>query len=315
LRPESGVPLAEARGLAILACRFDVERAVPYFPPSFGSMVLSCCLALVSSGIPVLAVANPPHADLKDGAEGLLRYPSSVERIMLEGQLLFPAGTAGRVPVVVLAHGSGGRGPGQDRQDQWAEYLRELGYATFIIDYFGPRGVRWNSDFQPTPLTDAVDALRLLQTHPRIDTQRMAIIGFSRGAQLAYEAANRGKLAADEPRYAAHVALYPSCSALGVGAAGLSAPVLVLIGERDELSPVAQCEALAERAREKGAKFTLKVYPGAYHAWDGRLSENIYHRAIRRSYRIEANAAVTEQSRADVAAFLRSTFAAVEGGR
>lgn len=302
------MPLAKLCGLAILALGFDVEIAVS----GFGSIVLSGCLALVSSAMPLQAVADTPAADRKDGADGLLRYPSSVERVTLEGQLLFPAEKTGRLPVVVLAHGSGGRGPGQD---QWAEYLRELGYATFIIDYFGPRGIRWDSDFQPTPLTDAIDALRLLQTHPRVDAQRIAIVGFSRGAHLAYEAANRGKLMAQEPRYAAHVALYPNCSALGVDAAGLSAPVLMLIGERDELSPAAQCQALAERAREKGAKFTLKVYPGAYHAWDGRLSKNYYHRAIRRTYRIEANATVTAQSRADVAAFLLSSFDKVESDR
>ncbi len=274
--------------------------------------VLQRCFALALFLMPAATLADSLLTDLKGGPEGLLRYPSSMEPVTLEGQLLFPREKTGRLPAVVLAHGSGGRGPGQD---QWAEHLRELGYATFIIDYFGPRGVRWDSDFQPTPLTDAIDALRLLQTHPRVDAQRIAIIGFSRGAHLAYEAGNRGKLAAQEPRFAAHVALYPNCSVLGVGAAGLSAPVLMLIGELDELSPAAQCQALAERAREKGAKFTLKIYPGAYHAWDGSLSKNYYHRAIRRTYRIEANAAVTAQSRADVAAFLRSAFDGGEGGR
>lgn len=268
-------------------------------------------LALTLGLLPAAALADASLPDLKDGREGLLRYASSVEPVTLEAQLLLPPGAAGRVPAVVLAHGSGGRGPGQDR---WAAFFRELGYATLIIDYFGPRGIRRDSDFQPTPYADAIDALRLLVTHPRIDAQRVAIIGFSRGGHLAYEAANRGALAVGEPRYAAHVVLYPNCSALGLGAAGLSAPVLLLIGERDTLSPPAQCEILAERAREKQAQLTLKVYPGAYHAWDGQVSTDFYHRALRRTYRLEANAAVTAQSRADAAAFLRASFGKVAAG-
>jgi dienelactone hydrolase len=44
------------------------------------------------------------------------------------------------------------------------------------------------------------------------------------------------------------------------GAAGAS--------EKDDWTPAEQCQALAQRAQEAGLPVSLKIYPGAYHAFD-----------------------------------------------
>jgi dienelactone hydrolase len=93
---------------------------------------------------------------------------------------------------------------------------------------------------------------------------------------------------AEEKRsgFAAGVALYPGCdNAYGTWSATRQfgnhgpatgytgvyrpiAPLLILIGERDDWTPAASCEALAERARAQGLPVEIKVYPGARHSFD-----------------------------------------------
>jgi len=46
------------------------------------------------------------------------------------------------------------------------------------------------------------------------------------------------------------------------------APLLILIGEKDDWTPADPCEALTKAAQAAGYPVTLKVYPGAYHAFD-----------------------------------------------
>jgi dienelactone hydrolase len=46
------------------------------------------------------------------------------------------------------------------------------------------------------------------------------------------------------------------------------APLLLLLGEADDWTPIAPCQALA--ARGDGAPIEMHVYPGAYHGFDGR---------------------------------------------
>ena len=55
------------------------------------------------------------------------------------------------------------------------------------------------------------------------------------------------------------IAYYPFCYE-GVDP---SVPVLVLIGEKDDWTPAAKCQALTGKA-----KFEVVVYPGAYHVFN-----------------------------------------------
>jgi dienelactone hydrolase len=86
--------------------------------------------------------------------------------------------------------------------------------------------------------------------------------------------------------FAAAVALYPSCaSRLGqwnvtrqtgvrgpiteyAGVYTPSSPVLILIGESDDWTPVGPCQRLVQTAREAGHSVEIKVYPGAHHSFD-----------------------------------------------
>ncbi|MGH7338294.1 MAG: dienelactone hydrolase family protein [Myxococcota bacterium] len=244
--------------------------------------------------------AGQPLTGLSGGQVGWVSYPSTWEKgLTLQGELVLPEKPAGKVPAMIVAHGSGGL---DARNARWAAFLRQHGIASFQIAYFASRNVDANSARQPQPTHDLYDARQLLATHPRIDATRIGVIGFSRGAAMAVGAANAGANAAFGLEFAAYVALYPAC---GTGLLPSGAPVLVLIGSLDESSSARVCERVVENARAAGRDATVIVYEGAHHAWDGDFSGRWFHKAIGRAYTMQPNPVVAEQSRKDVLSFLR----------
>lgn len=258
-------------------------------------LVLSVALAFL-----VGCTSGQKVDSLEQGQTGWLSYPSSVEKLRLSGQLLLPAIGKPPYPAIVLAHASGGL---DARVDRWVAFFRGQGIATLAIDYFGPRGITANSATQPIPTHDTYDALRLLGSHPLIHPDRIAIIGFSRGGNLVLNAADMGTYEASGRQFAGYIALYPSCGVTNIRK-GNGAPVLIMLGDRDDLVPVVQCEALVENARNKGRSVELKIFEGGYHGWDGDYSGIWYHRALNASYTLHADNRITELSRQEAMHFL-----------
>jgi dienelactone hydrolase len=89
--------------------------------------------------------------------------------------------------------------------------------------------------------------------------------------------------------FAAGVALYPACAIVGLrNTSGIYqpvAPVLILIGEKDDWTPAAPCSELAATARSAGHPVAIKIYPGAHHSFDSSAPVRYV------STRINANAA------------------------
>lgn len=246
---------------------------------------------LLAALILVLLAALParaaPLATLSDGGSGEIEFetrtprgPSDVVRrnpdmpaVAISGRLILPPG-AGRVPAVIIAHGSGGILPG--REHEWAARLNALGYATFVVDSFTGRSLRSTGTDQTRLSTmantvDALEALKLLASHPRIDAGRIAVMGFSRGGQVAlYTALEPIRLGVIDGalRFAAHLALYPSCNIPYRADEVSPAPVLMLLGAADDYTPAPPCFAYADWFASKGARIDAKAYDGAYHDFD-----------------------------------------------
>jgi dienelactone hydrolase len=199
----------------------------------------------------------------------------TAEGLVLSGDLDLPAG-AGPFPAIVLMHGCGGL-PHQAIQG-WLPALKSWGYATFVVDSFGARHLRevCTSSLQligsrRTP--DAYGALQILATHPRLDPERIALMGFSHGAIATLASATawaRQRYAAPGgAAFRAFFAFYPYCNATAPEQAeGMAAPVRIHSGALDDWTPAGPCLELARRARASGFDVEVTVYPNAYHAFD-----------------------------------------------
>ncbi len=203
-------------------------------------------------------------------------------------EIVKPEG-AGPFPAVVMLHDCSGlseRSSGAPRR--WAKELVRQGYVIAIPDSFSTRGHAGGVCVDPSPsrnevaplrrVPDAYEALAYLRALPYVDGQRIGVMGGSHGGSTTL--ATVGKFAfdprglAEEKRhgFAAAIALYPGCASTNQRwAAGYQplVPLLILAGERDDWTPAAPCVDLVEGAKRAGAQASIKVYPGAHHAFDG----------------------------------------------
>lgn len=196
--------------------------------------------------------------------------------VTIAGELRFPRGGAGRGPAVVLLHGSGGISA---YVSDWEQELNAQGIATFVIDSFTARGIVSTNNDQAqlgrlTMILDAYRALDLLARHPRIDPERIALMGFSRGGQAAlYASVKRfqrlqGRAGA---AFAAYVALYPQCgTTFREDDVVAEKPIRIFQGTADDYVPIGPTRAYVSRLKARGANVALTEYEGAGHVFDGR---------------------------------------------
>lgn len=260
-----------------------------------------CILAL---GLLLAALPTATHA-LEDTTERLA-YPARGENIELASELALPGGRTGPLPAVIVVHGSSGVGK---REAAWAAFFRQQGYATLVIDYFGPRGVTSKSPRQPTPVGDVFEALVRLAAHPRIDPARIVVVGFSRGAVMSVDASNDGGDSTAGVRAAAHVALYPGCRRGRIDSARTLPPLLILLGTEDSYTTVSECQGLVSWGALRGRAVELVVYEGATHAWDAEFDGTFHHQAANKTVTLRSSKELTERARADVMAFLGRALA------
>lgn len=237
-----------------------------------------------------------PISDFRGGGSGRFEYMSYTPEsklsylrnplshhpeVKLTAELSFPKVVNGKVPAVVLLHGSDGIGPGMYKV--WQNSLNEAGYATVIVDMFTPRGVKeTNSDQSQfdniAQVVDAYLALKLLATHPQIDSKRISLLGRSRGGRVAFDGywdLTRAKVTEGDLRFASFIPIYPGpiCAARLRFDAGNKndVPMLILVGDHDKgFGDPAQCAPyFQELSTTANAKIQMKVYKGGYHGFDG----------------------------------------------
>lgn len=187
------------------------------------------------------------------------------------GELRFPATmTADKVPVMVVMHSSAGI---TRSVHEWADFLNQMGIATFMVDSFTPRGIQRTVEdqFQLTVATTASDgllALKLLATHPRIDASRIGIIGFSKGGIGAMTASFeklRASLVPGDLKYALHIPFYGGCNQYG---RATGAPTLMFMGTQDAYFKIEDCQKNVDTLKSLGANLKFVVYEGAMHGFD-----------------------------------------------
>jgi dienelactone hydrolase len=187
----------------------------------------------------------------------------------IAGALFKPAG-GGPFPAVIYMSGCAGLGPPPEKPQEKAviDHLLSKGVATLIVDPFTPRsepeGVCANLNDETAGQyftrggNDALAAANVLKAMPDIDTKHIFLQGYSFGAISSLNAIDTKNPASHDAKIAGVIAYYPYC----YDGVDPSVPVLVMIGEKDDWTPAAKCQAVAGKT-----DFEVVVYPGDTHAF------------------------------------------------
>ncbi|MBC7617516.1 MAG: dienelactone hydrolase family protein [Candidatus Saccharibacteria bacterium] len=186
-------------------------------------------------------------------------------------------------PAVVMLHGCGGaydkRGEIGARQRMWGEYLASHGFVALLVDSFTPRDTTQICTIKFGERTlketdragDAYAALAWLRQQPGVDAQRISVMGWSHGAGVALQVISNAQQAdALKGGFHAAVSFYPGCTSRNKKADQFHpyAPLLVLMGESDDWTPAAPCQALTDTLAQRGEPMRIVLYPDTYHDFD-----------------------------------------------
>ena len=193
-------------------------------------------------------------------------------------------GGGGRAPAVVLLHGCSGawekNGRLARRFRDAAELAHRAGLHALVLDSFGPRqeeelctqrngGRRVNQSHRRL---DALAAVAWLAARDDVEPARIGLVGWSHGGSTVLAATNLNhrdvRAAATRPAFA--VAFYPACAAERARRYEGTAPLLLLIGDADDWTPVGPCDALVRDTRraDEGKPIAYVRYRGAHHGFD-----------------------------------------------
>ncbi|HVG16335.1 MAG TPA: alpha/beta hydrolase [Chitinophagaceae bacterium] len=131
---------------------------------------------------PFIEIAKPPFPALIDSSDKII-YDSIGERT-LELQVFYPAKRKnGGYPGVLLIHGGGWRTGDPSQMNAFAWELASLGYVTVSVEY------RLSIEAPyPAAMQDVKTAIRWMKAYGKnykLDTGKVAALGFSSGGQMA----------------------------------------------------------------------------------------------------------------------------------
>ena len=238
---------------------------------AYGTAVGHC--QALQEGATTITFQSSTYSDFRQ----LLAREAATGTVTVRANLDFPEEVKDRYPAAVVVHTLGGY---RDANEGYvAAELRKSGFATLTDDSFAARGttgaaMSGSPGYLPAGVADAYAALRRLASEPQIDADRIAIVGFSFGAEVAHMTAFESLRSALNPgpgRFAAHVPFYPTLTFGVIAERGgyTGSPVLMLLGGKDDNLPVAKVDGYLAYARAAGnpAPIETVIYPRAYHAW------------------------------------------------
>jgi dipeptidyl aminopeptidase/acylaminoacyl peptidase len=224
---------------------------------------------------------------------------ASLDGATAHGLFYAPAGVE-QPPVIVRVHG-GPTGVVEAGFDARTSYYLDRGWAVLQVNYRGSSGYgrayrqALHGTWGVLDVHDTVSGARSLAERGLVDGERMVVMGGSAGGYTVlmcmalhpdvfaagvdlYGVADLFTLSQDTHRFEAHyldtiVGLLPETYARyqersPVSLAGqIARPLLILQGDKDEVVPLAQSEAIFKKLQSRGVEVEMKVYEGEGHGW------------------------------------------------
>jgi len=214
-----------------------------------------------------------PFQTLTISDEQFLKGDASGSPTTISGTLKVAQGS-GRLPLVILLHGSGGI---EENAIVWERLFASLDISTFEINSFTGRGIVSTVADQSqlgrlNMILDLYRSLAILAAHPRVDPNRIAVMGFSRGGQAALYATLKRFQRMWNPSGidpAAYIALYAPCITTYIDDIQVTDhPIRIFHGRSDDWVEIAPCRAYFNRLRVTSKNVQMIEYPNTWHAFD-----------------------------------------------
>ena len=215
--------------------------------------------------IPIQTLTISDDQFLKGDASG---RPTTISGILRVAQ------GSGRLPLVILVHGSGGI---EENAAVWERLFASIGISTFAIDSFSGRGIVSTVADQSqlgrlNMILDLYRSLAILAAHPQVDPNRIAVMGFSRGGQAVLYATLKRFQKMWNPSGidpAAYIALYAPCITTYIGDTEVTDhPIRIFHGRSDDWVKIAPCRAYFKRLRATSKDVEMTEYRNTWHAFD-----------------------------------------------
>jgi dienelactone hydrolase len=221
----------------------------------------------------------------------------------IAGELYLPPGN-GPFPAVVLMPPCSGRLPIKVEQADGARYNAQ-GWAMLAVDSFGPRGFEDGCGGVGSSVDlvmDAYGALLWLAEQPFIDPERIAIVGYAKGGDVALSAVGfDGVERLFDRQFRAAIAYAPFCQREEDTA--VSVPTLILVGELDDWTFARDCRDIMARRKGIGAPMRLVVLPNAHHSFNLKLPPRSHY-----GHHLEYNEAADRAAWSETVAGLCAAF-------
>jgi dienelactone hydrolase len=283
--------------------------------------ILPLTALLLSAAAPVDDDWNIPRLNIYQ-----LAYPVewNGRTIMLGARLQLPAGVNGKMPAIIMMHGTGGiRYSGV----YYAAALNSAGIATLEVDQWGGRGLAAEPASRPKNLGDNLPdiggAYRLLAARPDIDAARIGLMGSSMGAgetMFMMTRHNSDSILGPGVHFKAAAALYPVCWRFNHVPDSdfndlVDAPIRIMVGDADDYDDGADaCEQLrTELAPVDASHVSVRVFPGGTHIFDSFTGPYEFNdpRANRRNggtVHVRPDAEARRQARDELVGFFTTTL-------
>ncbi len=191
------------------------------------------------------------------------------DNITMNGYVVYDENKQGPRPAVLVVHEWWGL---NDYAKSRARQLAELGYMAMAIDMFGNGKTADNPQdagklagpfYENTKMAKARfdAALEKIKTYPQTDTSRIGAIGYCFGGAQVLNAAKLGDNLKGVVSFHGNLNVVPANKDL------LKAEILVCHGAADPFVPQAEVEQFKKQMDSIGAKYEVKAYEGAVHAF------------------------------------------------
>lgn len=257
-----------------------------------------------AAGLATLLLAAQASADVRTET-----VDYQVDGQAFRGMIAYDDAITGPRPGVIVVHEWWGH---NDYQRDRAKALAALGYTAFAIDMYGADRVGANPDEAGALMTAVMStpgaieqrfnaALDILRRHERVQSDRIAALGYCFGGGVVLHMARTGI------ELAGIGSMHGTLSSPVPAAAGsIKTPLVVYTGGADPFVPTEQVSGFVSEMLTAGARFDLVTFPGAQHAFTNpEASESGQRFGLPLGY----DATADRESWAGFTAFLKDVFA------